>query len=152
MNHRAAAVCCVWVFSVGSAIAAAQQDSDAAAAVVEVWGSASGVVAGPSAEAVTAYSPPLRFDGDFTSRGGQTLAADARAAVGVSGGVNIFPRNWFGVQVLVERATCEVSAANTPYTIALQYVTRPPPSGEPQIVRVSRSIAWPTTSGSVGRS
>ena len=74
MNHRAAAVCCVWVFSVGSAIAAAQQDSDAAAAVVEVWGSASGVVAGPSAEAVTAYSPPLRFDGDFTSRGGQTLA------------------------------------------------------------------------------
>jgi hypothetical protein len=149
MKQRAAALCCVGVFFVASATARAQQDTDAPAAVVEVWGSASGVIAGPSAEAVSAYSPPLLFDGAFTSRGGQTLAAHARRAVGVSGGVNIFPRNRFGLQVLVDRATCEVSAANSPYTIALEYVSRPPPSGEAQVVSISRLIAWPSTSGSV---
>jgi hypothetical protein len=150
MNYRVAALCCVAMCSAGSAATVrAQQDTGAPAAVVEVWGSASGVIAGPSAKAVSAYSPPLLFDGNFTSRGGQTLAADARAAVGVSGGLNIFPRNWLGVQVLIERATCDVSAANAPYIIALEYVSRPPPSGEPQAVTVNQSIAWPSTSGSL---
>jgi hypothetical protein len=149
MNHRAAAVCCVWVFSIGSGIASAQQEFAAAPPRVEVWGSVSGVVAGPSAEMVSRYSPPLLFDGDFNSRGGQTLAADARAAVGVSGGINLFPAKRFGLQVLVERATCEASAANAPYTIALQYVSRPPPSGDPQIITLNQSIAWPDTSGSL---
>ncbi len=92
---------------------------------------------------------PYLFGSDFTSRGGQTLAANAQSTLGLSGGVNIFPVSRFGLQVLVERASYDLSAANTPYVIALQYISRPPPSGEAQQTTLNQSNAWPDTSGSL---
>ena len=92
---------------------------------------------------------PLLFGSDFTSRGGQTLAANAQSTLGLSGGVNIFPVSRLGLQVLVERASYDLSGANTPYLIALQYISRPPPSGEAQQTTLNQSNAWPDTSGSL---
>jgi hypothetical protein len=147
MRHGCTALLCVWALVVAPRFAYAGQN--AAPPVVEVWGAASGVVAGPSVALTTSYSPPLLFGGDFTSLGGQTLAADAQSTLGLSGGVNLFPVSRFGLQVLVERASYDLAAANTSYAIALQYISRPPPSGEPQQTTLNQSNAWPDTSGSL---
>jgi hypothetical protein len=147
MTYGCTAILFVWAMVLAPRVADAEQN--AAAPVVEVWGAASGVVTGPSVAVTTSYSPPLLFGGDFTSLAGQTLAADAQSTLGLSGGVNIFPIRRFGLQVLVERASYDLGAANTPYVIALQYISRPPPSGEPQQTTLNQSNAWPDTSGSL---
>lgn len=116
---------------------------------LEVWVAASAALTGPGGSLVTSYSPPLLFDGDFTSSGGQTLAADAKFAIGVTGGINVFPSAHVGVQILIDRATCDVRGNNGAYTVALQYVSRQPPNDQTQIVNVQQSTAWPSTSGSL---
>ncbi len=147
MRHGCTALLCVWALVVAPRFAYAEQN--APPPVVEVWGAASGVITGPSVAVTTSYSPPLLFGSDFTSRGGQTLAANAQSTLGLSGGVNIFPVSRLGLQVLVERASYDLSGANTPYLIALQYISRPPPSGEAQQTTLNQSNAWPDTSGSL---
>jgi len=116
---------------------------------LELWVAASAVTTGPGGTLVTSYSPPLLFDGDFTSRGGQMLTADASFATGVTAGINVFPSAHLGFQVLIDRAACDVHGANGAYTVALQYVSRQPPNDQTQIVNVQESIGWPDTSGSV---
>jgi hypothetical protein len=115
----------------------------------EVWGAVTGVMTGPAGSLVSSYSPPLLFDGDFTSRGGQTLRAETRATVGLTGGVNVFPSRRVGIQMVFDRASFDVSGTNTAYTVALQYVSRPPPDNIPRIVNVDQLVAWPDTSGSL---
>lgn len=129
--------------------AVAQGDAVPLAARVEVWGAVTGVMTGPAGSLVTSYSPPLLFDGDFTSRGGQTLKAETGAAVGFTGGVDVFPTRRVGVQILFDRASFDVSGTNTAYTVALQYVSRQPPDNAPRNETVNQSIAWPDTSGSL---
>jgi hypothetical protein len=118
---------------------------------VEWWGGATGVLLGPAGTLVSAYSPPLLLDGDFTSHAGQTLRADAGFALGVMGGLNVFPWSRVGFQLLVDRSTCDLKGANAPYVFALQYVSRQPPDDRPQIVDINRTTAWPDTSGSLAR-
>jgi hypothetical protein len=139
----------LWLWALVLAPRFADAGQNAAPPVVEVWGAAGGVMTGPSVAVTTSYSPPLLFGGDFTSRGGQTLAADTQSTFGLSGGINIFPVIRFGLQVLVERTSYDLAATNTPYVIALQYISRPPPSGEPQQTTLNQSNAWPDTSGSM---
>ncbi len=98
---------------------------------------------------MSAYSPPLLLDGDFTSHAGQTLNADNGFALGVIGGLNVFPWPNVGFQLLVERSTCDLTGANAPYVFALQYVSRQPPDDRPQVVDVNRTTPWPDTSGSL---
>jgi len=98
---------------------------------------------------VSAYSPPLLLDGDFTSHAGQTLNADNGFALGVIGGLNVFPWPNVGFQLLVERSTCDLTGANAPYVFALQYVSRQPPDDRPQVVDVNRTTPWPDSSGSL---
>lgn len=116
---------------------------------VELWGAITGVMTGPAGSLITSYSPPLLFDGDFTSHGGQTLKADTGATLGLTGGVDIFPTRRVGFQILFDRASFDVSGTNTAYTVALQYVSRQPPDSVPEIVTVNQSITWPDTSGSL---
>jgi hypothetical protein len=146
---------CVILFVI-LAIAVAPSDAtaqDAAApqwSHTEWWAAVSGVIAGPTGVIASSYSPPLLLDGEFTSRGGQTIVADTGFAVGFTGGVNVFPTRRVGFQILFDRASCDVSAAsNTPYTVFLQYVSRQPPNDEMQIVSLTRSFAWPTASGAL---
>jgi hypothetical protein len=116
---------------------------------VDVWGAVTGATSGPGGTLVTSYSPPLLFDGDFVSHGGQTLAADTGFTPGASGGINIFPSRHVGLQVLVDRVSSTVSGVNGPYALMLQYVSRVPPNDQPQNVVLNRSLAWPDTSGSL---
>ena len=129
--------------------ATAQVGSPPRPSRVELWGAVTGMLSGPVSTLTSSYSPPLLFDGDFTSRGGQTLLVDTSRAIGLTGGVNIFPTRRLGLQLLFTRASSHVSGANGAYDVALQYVSRQPPSYEPQIVNVSQSTAWPNTSGSL---
>jgi hypothetical protein len=85
------------------------------------------------------------------SHAGQTLQADAGFALGLMGGLNVFPRSSVGFQLLVERSTCDLAGANAPYVFALQYVSRQPPDDRPQVVDVNRTMTWPDTSGSLER-
>jgi hypothetical protein len=127
----------------------AQVHGESGARRVEWWGAVTGAIGGPAGALATSYSPPLLLDGDFTSRGGQTLGADTGFAVGWTAGVNVFPTRWLGLQVLIDRASYDVSATNPAYTVALQYVSRQPPNDELQIVNVNQRSAWPDTSGSL---
>jgi hypothetical protein len=129
--------------------AAAQAHSAPQPPRVEVWGAVTGVLAGPAGALITSYSPPLLFDGDFTSLGGQALAVDTRFAVGMTGGINVFPSAHVGLQVLLDRASFDVGGTNGAYATALQYVSRQPPNDATQIVNTGGSIAWPDTSGSL---
>lgn len=143
----------LWLLAFGMLVAghdAVAQGADAPrVARVEVWGAVTGVMTGPAGSLTSTYSPPLLFDGDFTSRGGQTLIVETGAAVGLTGGVNVLPTGRVGIQILADRASFDVSGTNTAYTVALQYVSRPPPDNVPQIVNVDQSVAWPETSGSL---
>ena len=133
-----------------AADASAQQPSGAEDVPrIELWGAATFVTSGPTGVLTTSYSPPLLFDGDYTSHAGQTLNATAGFAVGVTAGINAFATPHFGVQVLFDKATYDLAGTNGPYTIALQYVSRPPPDNKPQTVNIDESLPWPDTSGTL---
>ena len=142
-----------WLFALGILGAANGATAQVASAPepprVELWAAIAGAISGPAGLLITSYSPPLLFDGDFTSRGGQTLNADTGFALGWTAGVNVFPTRHVGLQIMFDRASFDVSATNTAYTDALQYVSRQPPNDQLQVVNVNQSIAWPDTSGSV---
>jgi hypothetical protein len=133
----------------GAARAEAQAGAVPVHRRVELWGGVTGVVPGSAGTLVSSYSPPLLLDGDFTSHAEQTLKADTGAALGVTGGLNVFPWPNLGVQLLVDRSRCDLQGTNTPYAFALQYVSRQPPDDRPQLVDINRTTAWPDTSGSL---
>jgi hypothetical protein len=118
---------------------------------VEAWGGLSASLTQPSGTLVSSYSPPLLADGEFTSLGRQTLAFAGGTATGFEGGINLFLVGRAGVQVLVNRASMNVSGTNGPYDFTLTYTSRPPPDYQPKLVNTGRSTPWPDTSGRVTR-
>lgn len=122
---------------------------ETAAGAIEFWGALTVAPDGPEGSVTTSYSPPLLFDGDFTSTGSQTLAAHTNKAVGFTGGLDVFPTRHVGFQIAFDRSAFDVSGANTPYSLALQYVSIPPPGTVPEVFNVNRSTPWPDTSGSL---
>jgi hypothetical protein len=133
----------------GAARAEAQANTAPAHRRVELWGGVTGVLPGSAGTLVSSYSPPLLLDGDFASHAGQTLNADTGFALGVMGGLNVFPWPHVGVQLFVDRSRCDLRGINPPYVFALQYVSRQPPDDRPQSVDINRTTAWPDTSGSL---
>ena len=145
-THRLGIILAVAVMSATASRALAQSD-----ARVEAWGGVAGVTMGPSGSLVSDYSPPLLLDGDFMSRGGQSISITSSFAVGVGGGINLFPSRHLGVQLLVDRGNVDINATSSPYAFTLKYISRLPPNNEPQGVTFDRSVAWPDGSGSVTR-
>lgn len=138
------------VLIAGSREAAAQTRSDAPRIRAEWWGAVSGSISGPTGTLVSSYSPPLLFDGDFTSGAEQTLTAKAGGlSVGFMAGMNVFPSRQVGLQVLFDRVSYNLSGTNGPYDINLHYVSRPPPNNEPQPVDLHQSLPWPDSSGTL---
>jgi hypothetical protein len=127
----------------------AQPGSPGTESRVELWGAATVAPSGPAGVLATAYSPPLLFDGGFTSRGEQTLTARSEFGFGITGGLNVFPSAHAGFQILLDRAACTVAGMNGPYVVSLQYISRQPPNDEPQTVNVRQSFDWPATSGTL---
>jgi hypothetical protein len=144
---------CVVVFTVvvGAGSGAAQTRGSGAAPTFELWGGFSTMMAPPSATIATSYSPPLLLDGEFVSHAGQTLTVSRESSIGFSAGVNVFPSKHAGLQILVDRVSGTVSGDNAPYAYALQYISRPPPSGLPVSVTADGSIPWPNTAGSLAQ-
>jgi hypothetical protein len=130
---------------------AAQGSAASETALLGVWGALSAAPSGPDGSLTTSYSPPLLFDGDFISSGGQTLAAATGTAVGFTAGFEVFPTKHLGFQIVFDRSAFDVSGANAPYSFALQYESRPPPDNVPRIVNVNRSTPWADTSGSLSQ-
>src|SRR5689334_24866609 len=108
------------VAMVGARRATAQTSRGAPPIRVEWWGAASGSASGPTGTLVSSYSPPLLLDGDFTSDASQTVSARAAGVtVGFTAGMNVFPSEHVGVQVLFDRASYNLSGANGPYAVNL---------------------------------
>jgi hypothetical protein len=93
----------------------------------------------------------LLFDGAYTSQGGQTHIGESTLALGMAGGLTVFPTAHAGFQVLFDRASCAITGTNTPYVISLRYVSIQPPNDQPQPVVLTRSFDWPDTSGTLTR-
>lgn len=144
------AVSVSFVLIPGAHQAAAQTRSDAPPIRAEWWGAVSGSVSGPTGTLVSAYSPPLLFDGDFTSDAEQTLRAKASGlSVGFMAGMNVFPSRHVGLQVVFDRMSYNLSGTNSPYDVNLHYVGRLPPNNEPHPVDLHQSLPWPDSSGSL---
>jgi hypothetical protein len=143
---------CLVVFALagfaGSAVAQTTADSSPPMRF-ELWGGASTAIAAPVGELVSSYSPPLLFAGEFTSRGGQTLALDATRALGFEAGVNLFVTPHLGFQFLLNRAAMDLGGTNGPYALELTYVTRQPPDSQAQTFTIQQSNPWPDTIGSL---
>lgn len=151
MSFRFNAWLCLGLALIGGAPAAAQEPANAGRPAVSLWAAAIGRWDGPEGSLVTSYSPPLLFDGEFTSRGGQTLAADAGGGWGFTAGADILPIRHLGIQLLVERTSSNLAGSNTPYETMLEYESLQPPAGVPQRVRVAASVPWPDTSGTLSQ-
>ena len=143
---------CVLAFALAgfAGSADAQTTADASPPMrFELWGGGSTAIGAPVGELVSSYSPPLLFAGDFTSRSGQTLALDARRAIGFETGANLFLTSHLGFQILVNRAAMDLGGTNGPYALELTYLSRQPPDSQPQTFTIQQSTPWPDTSGSL---
>jgi len=117
---------------------------------IEWWGAVSASASGPTGTLLSSYSPPLLFDGDFTSDASQAVSAKTGGvAVGLTAGMNVFPFKHVGLQLFFDRTSYSVSGANSRYDVNLQYVSRPPPNNLPDPVDIHESMPWPDSSGSL---
>jgi hypothetical protein len=138
------------VATTGTRRAMAQGSSGGPPIRIEWWGAVSGSAGGPTATLLSSYSPPLLFDGDFTSDASQTVNAKGGGlTVGLTAGMNVFPFKHVGLQVFFDRTSYRVSGANGRYDVNLQYVSRPPPNNLPEPVDIHESMPWPDSSGSL---
>ena len=142
---------CLTVFALagftGSALGQTSQDPSPSR--VELWGGVSGVIAAPAGELASSYSPPLLFASDFTSHSTQTLTLEAGHAFGFEAGVNVFIASHLGLQILVNRASMDLTGTNGSYALDLTYVSRQPPDSRPQTFTIQQSNPWPDTTGAL---
>jgi hypothetical protein len=114
----------------------------------DVWVGISVAPIGPSGVLTSSYSPPLLFDGAFTSTAAQTITFDTDRAAGLTGGANLWLTERAGLQILADRVSHSLSGASTPYMFSLQYASRLPPNDDVQIVDAHQTVPWPQVTGS----
>jgi len=138
------------MLAVAPSRAAGQHPSPAATPPqFEAWGGLGVSLAGPSGTLASSYSPPLLFDGAFTSSATQTITLDTGSSVGVQGGVNLFATPRVGFQVLVGGESNDLSGASTPYSYTLTYTSRQPPNNQEVPILVQSTTTWPAPIGSL---
>ena len=143
---RAAAVLAVGVLCPCLATA---QPVERSAPRLEVWGAVSFFPNGPSATLTPSYSPPLLFDGEYTSSAVQSINVDGGLEIGFEVGANVFVTRRLGLQAFLHRASSDIASPSTPYNVDLQYTSRQPPDGQAQLVQIHQSTPWPTTTASL---
>jgi hypothetical protein len=114
---------------------------------VEVWGTLAVLPSSEPGRLESTYQPQLVASPDAAGEARQFLTLDAGAARGFEAGINLFPARHIGVQAFVSRAGADVGGANTPYQVALRYVSRQPPTYDPVEYQLNQSIEWPDTVG-----
>jgi hypothetical protein len=133
---------------VAIASSAGAQSRATASSPFDVWVGVSGGLTGSSGVLTSSYSPPLLFDGAFTSAAAQTIAFDTDRAAGLTGGANLWLSERAGIQILADRVSHSLTGTSTPYIFSLQYASRLPPNDDVQIVDVHQTVPWPEVTGS----
>ncbi len=96
----------------------------------------------------SSFAAPFLFTSSpSTSLAEQVLKIAGDHGTGVELGVNFFPSRHVGLQVRFDRSHGEIAGANTPYVVHLDYVSTPPPSYRPVVIRFDQTYPWPDTSG-----
>ena len=93
---------------------------------LELWAGVSATPTGPSGVLTSSYSPPLLFDGAFTSAAAQTMTFDTIAGFGLTGGANLWLGERAGLQILADRVSHSLTGTSTPYVFSLHYSSRLP--------------------------
>jgi hypothetical protein len=125
----------------------AQPPSSAfAASPVEVWGAFTLTGWSGSGQLVSAYEPEL-VGSDSEGRATQTVVLEPARGRGFEAGVNVFPWSSVGIQAFLAYARADVQGQGGPYNLELRYISRPPPTSEPQAVVFRSSLAWPDAQG-----
>jgi hypothetical protein len=133
---------------VAFASSAGAQSRATASSPFDVWVGVGAAPTGSSGVLTSSYSPPLLFDGAFTSAAAQTITFDIDSAAGLTGGANLWLNERAGVQILGDRVPHSLTAStSTPYMFSLQYASRLPPNDEVQIVDVHQTVPWPAVTG-----
>ena len=127
------------------------QSGAPAAPRVEVWAGLDVVAPEQLGQIVSSYSPPLLFDGAYTSHGSQTVTLETSGHAGFEAGANFFFSPHAGIQVAFDRDSADLSGVNTPYDYSLHYISRPPPDSTPVPVDIHVSKPWPDTMGALTR-
>lgn len=133
---------------VAIASSAGAQSRATASSPFDVWVGVSAAPAGSSGVLASSYSPPLLFDGAFTSAAAQTITFDTGSATGFTGGANLWLSERAGLQILADRVSQSLKGTSTPYTFSLQYASRLPPNDDVQIVDNHQTVPWPAVTGS----
>jgi hypothetical protein len=148
MNRVIARTTIVFTIFAFAAGARAQSPRPTESPGLELWAGVSATPTGPSGVLTSSYSPPLLFDGAFTSAAAQTMTFDTVAAFGVTGGANLWLGERAGLQILADRVSHALTGTSTPYVFSLHYSSRLPPNDELQSVDVHQTIPWPNVTGS----
>jgi hypothetical protein len=138
----------IHVLSIVAIASGAGAQSRETASPFDVWVGVSASPTGSSGVLTSSYSPPLLFDGEFTSAAAQTITFDTDIAVGLTGGANLWLSERAGIQLLAARDSHVLTGTSTPYTFSLLYSSRLPPNDEEQIVDVHQTVSWPDVTGS----
>lgn len=124
------------------------QSRETSASPFDVWAGVSAAPAGSSGVLTSSYSPPLLFDGEFTSAAAQTITFDTDIAVGLTVGANLWLSERAGIQILADRVSQSLTGTSSPYMFSLHYSSRLPPNDEVQIVDFHQTVSWPDVTGS----
>ncbi len=136
-------------FVLAPAVGAAQAPTVVDYSAFEIWGGVTTVVTTPSGSFVSSYSPPLLFDGTFSSHAEQELMLEGRRTIGAMTGMNAFIGRWLGVQVLADWASMDITGQNGPYEYSLFYTARLPPNDVLVPTKIAQTIPWPDTAGTL---
>jgi hypothetical protein len=95
----------------------------------------------------TRYSPTFDFGRPAETTAGQSLTVRADGTIGGEIGVGWSPDGHWDFRLTADRASSDLSGANTPYAWSARYVTLPPPDYQPTTVEIEQSLNWPDTEG-----
>jgi hypothetical protein len=121
---------------------------------VELWGSLSAALNGPSGSLVSSYAPPaLSFPVSPPSinTATQGLTFDSSTGAGFEAGVNVFLSRHAGIQVFADRVSMDMSGPSSLYERTLQYQqpTELGPFPPTRTVTIRQSFSLPATTGSL---
>jgi hypothetical protein len=107
----------------------------------------SGIATAPDDATYDSRYEPLLPNVEHTSLATQTLLLDAQRAPLFWAGVDWLPSPHSGFAARVDYRRLPLHGLNSPYSVSLTYVSRPPPSGEPTEFTFDQSLDWPETDG-----
>ncbi|MGD9903368.1 MAG: hypothetical protein AB7U83_07840 [Vicinamibacterales bacterium] len=114
---------------------------------VELWGALTLVPPAGTGTLASNYAPVVTSAPDARGHLGQTLTLRPATGCGLEFGSNLYLSRRVGIQVFASRTSAALGGSNTPYDVALEYTSRPPPTNQPVPVQIAWTVDWPDTAG-----